>query len=151
MNYTMHIPKKSRRNLASRLLRLRLTVGLTKFRLIQPKNLFSVTKCLSWFNQISLLIYFIFISISENFTTWEKTSMIINSFLIIQNFKNSKPLEPLEYKKTTKFGQKKTFLKTNDYEKPKKGGKKKMATFQKSFLLFLSFVLFCLYYPLPST
>ena len=67
------------------------------------------------------------------------------NFPYFQNFKNSKLFKPSRYKKTPKFEPKK-FLKINDYEKPtKKEERKKKATFQNPFLLFLSFVLFCLY------
>ena len=54
-------------------------------------------------------------------------------------------------KKMTKFGAKK-FHGINYYEKPTKQDEiKKKATFQDPFLLFFSFVPFCLYYPRPST
>ena len=47
----------------------------------------------------------------------------------------------------TKFGPTK-FLKINDYEKAtKKEERKRKATLQNPFLIFLSFALFCLYYP----
>ena len=47
----------------------------------------------------------------------------------------------------------KKYLRINNYEKPtkKEERKKKKATFQNALLLFLSFVLFCLYYPQPFT
>ena len=53
-------------------------------------------------------------------------------------------------KKTTKFGPKK-FLWITDYEKPtKKVKRKKKATFQNSFLLFLSSILFYLFFFGPN-
>ena len=55
---------------------------------------------------------------------------------IIQNFNNSKLFEPPKYKKRTI-----KFLKISDYEKPTiEEERKKKATFQNPFLLFLSFV-----------
>ena len=78
--------------------------------------------------------------IRDRITTNSNSSQRPNKS-IIQNLKNWKLLEPSKYKKTTKFGQNK-FLKINDYEEPtKKEERKKKATFQSPFFLFLAFIL----------
>ena len=89
----------------------------------------------------------------NNYSIKIRTRITTNSNLsqhpnrsIIQNFKNSKLFKPSKYKKTSKFVPKK-FLNINHYEKPTKKEERQKATFQNPFLLFLSFVHFCLYYP----
>ena len=67
------------------------------------------------------------------------------------NFQEFITVRTLKYKKMTKFGPRQ-FLKINDYEKlRKKEESKREAIFQNFFLLFLSFVVFCVYYPQTFT
>ena len=60
----------------------------------------------------------------------------------VRIFKLQKPRPNLDQK---------SLPKKNNYEKTKKEERKMKTTFQNPFLFFLSFVLFCFYFPQPST
>ena len=73
---------------------------------------------------------------------WTSCKSKLQGFETVHIIKIQKPRPNLEQKSLSR---------TSNYEKTKKEERKKKATFQNAFLHFLLFVLFCFYFPQPST
>ena len=97
------------------------------------------------------LIKFRSIRLVANRTVNQVNLLWLFNFLLVQNFKNSKPFESSKYKKHDQIWTKITTQNKQLWENQQKRRKEKKAVLQNPFLFFLSFVLFCLYLPQPST